>query len=299
MDFLKENLFYVILIAAVIVVSVPSYVLGSRRRETVRQAQSRADRTIEQLTRRANSVRIVPDETIEAAKVYREGVEGEKEKILAVLNRSDRHLDRQFLVDPAQPGALPDAEMYKQAYYAAFAELNSRIEKAGLRTTQESPLGKRDDWGVSRPSEFDIRVTQKKYWILKALVDIMTDPECGVLSVQSIKIDNVPNRPNVHNRPHASDMFWIYPMTLEFTIDFRKLPVFLDRLVNCEDVFFEVPGFMKMTRAFDETKAVYIPQVSLTFYFRAWDYISTKFERDNLAQYKRRGPGQGGGGGRR
>ena len=38
MDFLKNNLFYVILVAAVLVVSIPSFILATRRQEQVTKA---------------------------------------------------------------------------------------------------------------------------------------------------------------------------------------------------------------------------------------------------------------------
>jgi hypothetical protein len=284
MDFLKENLFYVVLAAAVIVVSVPSYIVGAQRRDAVRKAQSDAERKVKGVETKARSVRIVPPETMAAAKAFKEGMEQEKEKLGAILAESDERFDNMFLVSVDKPGAVPDGKTYKAAYYAAFDELNERIVKAGLKTTEDSPLGERDEWSGT-PSEFDIRVTQKRYWILKALVDIVTDPECGIMSVQSIRTDHVPNG-NGDNRPHGSGMFWIYPIQMEFSIDFRKLPVFLDKLVGNEDIFFDVPGFLKLTRSFDESKAVYVPAVSLTFYFRAWDYISTPFEKQNLKKYR-------------
>ncbi len=287
MDFLKDNLFYVILIAAIIVVSIPSYILGSQRRQEIRRAQQEAETQIRHYRTRAAGVERVDDAALEAARQHRQQFEAEKDAIIDLMARSWRHMDYEFLVEPAAPGELPDAERYKEAYYDAYARLNQRMRDAGLVTTRESPLPQMEDWGPRRPSERAIRVTQKKYWILNALVDVFTDREAGVVSVQRVLLDHVPNEPDTYNRPTADGRFWLYPLRIEFIIDFRHFPVFLEKLINREDVFFEPPGHWKMARAFDESQAVYSPQVSVSFDCRVWDYIQTDFEQANLAAHRR------------
>jgi len=285
MDFLKDNLFYVILVAGIIVVSVPSYILGSQRREVVRRAQRQLENKLRMQANRAAQVKIISDEVLAAAREYNEAFKKEKEEIMQALRRSDNHLDRDFLVEPPAPGKVPEGERYKQAYYRAYRQLQRRLKEAGLTAKDGSPLPAMEDWGARRPVEFDIRVTQKKYWILKAIVDILTDPEVGVVSVQKVMLDYVPNARGSFNHPTKNKQFWLYPVRIEMIIDFRDFPVFLEKMINNEEIFFEPPGLWKMTRAFDETKAVYIPQVSVSFDCTVWDYIQTNHEKANLVEY--------------
>lgn len=294
MDFFKDNVFYLILVAAIIVVSVPSYILGSQRRQEIRRVTQQTETKLRRHKVRADSVEIVTDQALEAAREYKKGFEQQKQTIVDLMLRSNRHLDRDFLVAPAEPGGTPDGEKYKQAYYQAYRRLQQRVEQAGLKTTRNSPLPPMDTWPTGRrPGDFDIRVTQKKYWIIKALVDVLTDEDAGVVSVQRVLLDNIPNIAGGFNRPTRDRQFWVYPMRIELNIDFRDFPVFLEKLINNEEILFEPPGLWKMTRAFDESKAVYIPQVTVSFDCNVWDYIETQFERDNLVQYlKKQQPGR-------
>lgn len=284
MDFLKDNLFYVVLAAAVLVVSVPCYLLGAARADEVRRAQNLAGNRIRTLKKRATTLQKVTPEAKDRAKTYREEHEQQKEKVLNQLRNADRHLDYDFLVEPEKPGGTPPPERYKEVYYNAYRQLLKRLE--GLKTTKKQPLPNREDWGSQRPNQFAIRMSQKRYWILKAMVDILTDPECGVRSVQNIALDMDPRDMNGHNRLLGG--YWVYPMRLEFQIDFRTFPVFQEKLINNEDVFFNPPGVWFMNRAFDDTKAVYVPVVSVSFDCDVWDYVSTPFEKDNAQKYGRK-----------
>jgi len=286
MDFFKDNIFYVILVAAVIVVSVPSYILGSQRRQKIRRVTQQTETKLRQHKTRAGLVDIVTAQALEAATEYKKGFVQQKQTIVELIRRSNRHLDEDFLVEPTEPGGTPDGEKYKQAYYKAYRRLQQRIEQAGLKTTQDSPLPPIDTWPTGkRPGDFGIRVTQKKYWIIKALVDVLTDEDAGVVSVQRVLLDNIPNVKGGFNRPTSNRQFWVYPMRIELNIDFRDFPVFLEKLINNEEILFEPPGVWKMTRAFDESKAVYIPQMTVSFDCNVWDYIETEFEKSNLFQY--------------
>lgn len=289
MEFFKDNLFYVILVAAIIVVSVPSYILGSQRRQEIRRVTQQTESKLRQHKVRADSVSIVTDQALEAATAYKKGFAQQKRAIAELMRLSNRHLDRDFLVEPAEPDGTPDGEEYMQAYHKAYDELRQRIERAGLKTTNNSPLPPMDTWPTGkRPNDFAIRVTQKKYWIIKALVDVFTDEDSGVVSVQRVELDNIPNFPGSFNRPTSDKQFWVYPMRIELNIDFRDFPIFLEKLINNEEILFEPPGQWKMTRAFDESKAVYIPLMTVSFDCNAWDYIDTPFEKSNLVEYLRK-----------
>ncbi len=298
MDFLKDNLFYVILVVAVIVVSVPCYIFGSQQRIKVSRAQEAASSRLNTLSRDVAKVRLVSKDVLNLAAEYRKGYEDQKAKVIEQVRKANEHLDYDYLVPSEKRRGVPPPEQYKQAYYDAYTELQQRIERAGLKTTKNSPLPPMDDWGAGLPPAFHIRVTQKKYWILKALTDVLTDPECNVISVQRIILDNVPNQKGVQNGPDGSRMFWRYPFTIDFIIDFRTFPVFLEKLIANEEVLFEAPGFWRIARAFDETKGVYAPHVSVSLYCLAWDFIAADYEKDWLKEFEEQRK-QGGGGGRR
>ncbi|MCD6406051.1 MAG: hypothetical protein J7M19_09510 [Planctomycetes bacterium] len=286
MDFLKDNIFYVLLAVAVLIVSVPSYIVASGRVNKIRVGQKAADLVLTRLEKEVSDIARVSPEVLEKAGEYKKSFEKERAAILQNLADADRHLDGEFLV-PAE-GGIPDGEAYKKAYFTAYGALQKRLVEAGLVGGENSVLPGREKWGSSRPAPYAIRVTQKKYWILKALVDVLTEPECGVKSVQSIKIDLDTRNPKGENRPDGGEKFWIYPMSLDFQIDVRAFPVFLEKMSSYKDVFFYIPGNWEMARAFDETQAVYVPVVAVSLYCEVWDYISTEFERDNLKAYKKR-----------
>jgi hypothetical protein len=94
-------------------------------------------------------------------------------------------------------------------------------------------------------------------------------------------------------------MFWRYPFSIDFIIDFRNFPVFLEKLVSHKEVLFEAPGFWRIARAFDETKGVYAPHVSVSLYCLAWDFISTDYEKVWLKEFDERQKKAPRGGGRR
>jgi len=251
----------------------------------INRAQESASSKLRGLSNKLNSIKLVSREVLDAAAQFKTDYAAQKGKVIELVRKSNEHLDYDFIVDVAKRGQVPPDEPYKQTWYEKYGELQRRIERAGLKSTQNSPLPLMDTW-KGRPREFDIRVTQKKYWIVKALVDVLTDPDCGVVSVQNIVLDNVPLAEGVQNGPDARKMFWRYPFTIDFIIDFRKFPVFLEKLVGNEEILFVAPGFWKIARSFDEDRAVYVPQVSVSLYCQVWDFISAGYEQQWLRQYE-------------
>jgi len=170
--------------------------------------------------------------------------------------------------------------------------------------SRNSALPSKANFKDRTPSGSDIRISQKQYWIVKELVDLFTAPESGVKSVTSVKLDFVPNAPGALNKPDSRNTFWVYPMSLEFQIDFRDFRVFFEKLLDDKSVLF-MPGNYLIERAFDSSKPVYVPFVQVSLYCEVWDYVSTPFEQENLAAYKAKAGGGAGaaaaaaGGGRR
>lgn len=282
MDFLKSNAFYVILAVAVLVVALPSYFLGNQRVQDIRVGQSQAEKSLRGLDRTVDSIKRVSPEAAAAAEEYNAAFAQDRKDVIKVLKERDRYLDYTFLVEPTTPDGVPPGEAYKLAYYAAYDKLKKSLIDSGLSTDEEKPLKARENWKSKTPPAEAIRITQKKYLILKELVDVLTDVECGVMSVQRIALDSVPNGSNAQNRPDSSGMFWTYPMLLDLQIDLSKFPIFLERLVGNERLFFYPRGNMQITRAFDESQPVYVEKVSVSMYVQVWDYISTDFERQQL-----------------
>jgi hypothetical protein len=283
MDILKNNLFYLILVAAVLIVSVPSYILASRRQEHVNKARSDAEALIRGLANSAKRLEPVSEDALELAADYRRGWEEQEAKVFELLQEADAHLDSDFLV-PAAEGKTPDPEQYKAAYNAGYDALSNRLVAARLANPGNSPLPKKANLETRLPTPEDIRISQKQYWIVKEFVDILTDPACQVKSVRNIDIDYVPNQLGMNNKPDPTRTFWVYPALLEFQIDFRTFPVLMQKFLENRNVVF-FPETYEITRSFDDTKPVYTPTVAVQIYCPVWDYISTPFETSQLEAY--------------
>lgn len=297
MDFLKNNLFYVILIAVVLVVSIPSYMLASSRNLEAKQAESQVASRLRSQQGIVRNLKPVSAAALARAEEFQKEWADQIAKVQSVMKRGDSHLDNDFLIRPPEGKPVPLGEEYKAAYNAAYAELNRRLVAAGLAEVSSSPLPKKVQFGGSIPNKY-IRISQKEYWILKEFVDVLVDPDCHITKVSGVGLDARINadgslsRPDNMRNPEQST-FWRYPVKFEIQMDFRYFRVFLDKLINNENITF-VPDGYKITRAFDESEPIFVPLVAVSLYGAVWDYISTDFE---LAMLKEVRPARGGGGG--
>ncbi len=281
MDFLKNNLFYVILVGAVLVISIPSYMLAAQRRGAYEKARSDAVKRVGTLEKSAAKVTVISPLALTEAEQYRKAWEEQRESLHRMLEASDRHMDVDFLIAPPAPGETPDPEQYKIAYKNAYDQLSLQLSKAGLADARTQPLPKAANFENRVPTPAQIRISQKQYWILKELVDLFSDPDSGVKAVTSVTLDYVPNATDALNGPDSTKTFWRFPMRLEFQMDFRYFPVLLEKLLENKNVMLMPDGYF-IERAFDPSKPVYVPLVQVSLYCEAWDYISTEFEKKNL-----------------
>lgn len=289
MDFLKNNLFYVILLAVVLVVCIPSFILASAREKKASEASDSAGKTVRTIETQVNALKPVSAEAIARAKAYQAAWKEEIAKVRGMMAAADKHLDGDFLVEAGANG-LPAAEAYRTAYYQAFDGLTARLAKAGLLEKSAKPIVGRAYLDEGPPTAYQIRVTQKQYWILDEIVSILTSPECTVIRVTDVRLDAMPNeavsrsRPDNAKQPGQSN-FWVYPLKIDFQVDFRTLPVLFSKFVNDEKICFIPDGYV-IVRAFDETQPVYVPVVAVTLYCQVWDYMSTDFEKSLRDAYK-------------
>jgi hypothetical protein len=82
---------------------------------------------------------------------------------------------------------------------------------------------------------------------------------------------------------------------MDLNMDFRTFPILMQKLVENKNITFVPDGF-KVSRAFEDTKPVYVPLVDVTLFCQVWDYISTPFEQENLKKFKaakQAAPGRG------
>jgi hypothetical protein len=105
MDFLKNNLFYVILVAAVLVVSIPSFILASRRQEQVTKALADARSELNKVKASFTRLKPVSDAALKEAEGYRQKWQDQKALILEQVKAANEHLDNDFLGGPVAPGA--------------------------------------------------------------------------------------------------------------------------------------------------------------------------------------------------
>jgi len=288
MDFLKNNLFYVILVAAVLLVSIPSYILASQKQARNRQALTIAQGLVDGMKVSVQGLKVYSDAALAAARSYNEEWLKQKNDVVAIVEKTSKHLNDDFLVQPARPGDIPDAEAYKTAYNAAYDKLIARLK--GMYE-KEQPLPEKAKFGDKRPTPTQIRISQRQYWIVKELVDLFTDPALGVKAVRSVKLDYVPNRKDGTVTPKNDNTFWVYPMELDFQIDFRTFPVFLQKLIDDPNVMFFPDGY-RVARAFDETSPVYVPTVAVVMYCEVWHYISSTsaYDKNELQAYLQKKP---------
>jgi hypothetical protein len=298
MDFLRNNLFYVILLAGVLVISVPSYILASSRQDRYKKALVAAEAAIRSVQADVSRLKGVTDESISEANAYRKQWEDQKDKVFEEVRLASKHLNYDFLVAPAKEGDTPAADAYRAAYNTAYDELIGRLVTLKLTDLKTQVLPAKVTFDEKTlPTPDQIRITQKQYWIVKALVDILADPACGIQGVTDVSLDFVPNSPNGTNGPDSTRTFWLYPVIIEVEMDFRSFPVLLQKLLANEDIIF-YPLDYDLQRSFDDTKPVYTPTVTMTMYGQVYDYISTPWDTANLDKYKgpkgaTKGPGAG------
>ena len=225
--------------------------------------------------------------------------EEQKGKVFEEIKLASKHLNYDFLVAPAKEGDMPAADAYRAAYNTAYDELIDRLVTLKLAEAKVPVLPAKVTFNEKAlPTADQIRITQKQYWIVKALVDILADPACKIQNVTDVKLDFVPNAPNATNGPDGTRTFWLYPVMIEVEMDFRAFPVFLQKLLTNQDIIF-YPLDYDVLRSFDDTKPVYSPTVSVTMYGQVYDYIDTPWDKANLNNFKAaKGAGKAGGAGK-
>ena len=284
MEFLKNNLFYVLLVVGVILISVPSHILGSQRSRRVIKAQSKADQELGKLETTVKKMTLVSEDAIKAAEEYNISFKEKLNVVKQRMKKAGEHLDYDFLIAPKKREGVPDAEDYRTVFTTEYNKLAQRIADADLKKGRENPLPL-SPVDAEIPTAKHIRILQKRYWITKELVDAFVDPECGIKSVGLIEVDNYLNAAAASNSPDGAGRFWRYPINLEFEIDIRRYPIFLHRLLNNENVTFYV-DMVRIDRDFREDRQVYVPTVSVEIYATVRDYISTEFEKEQLKIFK-------------
>lgn len=284
MDILKKNLFYVILIAAVLVISVPSFILASQRQEKIKKAMSDADNKLDGLRKIVKNLKPVNTKALQEADKFSEQWEAQRARAHELLKQANKHMDDDFLVAPDKPNGTPDPAKYRAAYSAGYDALVKSLGR--LMDGKKGKFSTKATF-VMLPTPDQIQISQKQFWILKELAATLADPDCALKDVSNVSLDFVPNVEGVANQPDDSGRFWIYPIRIDFRIDFRAFPLFLQKLVDNQNVMFFVDAFT-ITRSFEESKPVYVPIVAVTLYCQAWDYINVanEFEKNNLNAYK-------------
>ncbi len=127
MEFLKNNLFYVILVAAVLVISIPSYILASAREAKHNAAVAAAQTSLNGIKSMADNLKPVAPEALKKADEYQKAWIDLVKTVEDKMSASDTHMDREFLV-PAADGGLPDPAAYKAAYDKAYDELVAKLQ---------------------------------------------------------------------------------------------------------------------------------------------------------------------------
>jgi hypothetical protein len=275
-----------------ILISVPSFILAAQRQVQIRKAMSDADNRFSGLEKTAKILIPVSGKAIEEAKQFGEAWRARRATVLELLKQANKHMDDDFLVEPDKPNETPDPAKYRAAYSAGYDAL---VKSFGpLMDAKRAKFSTKAAF-VTLPTPDEIQISQKQFWILKELAAILTDPECALKDVSSVSLDFVPNVRDVQNKPDDTGRFWVYPIRIDFRIDFRALPILLQKLANNQNVMFFADAFT-VNRSFEESKPVYAPIVAVTLFCQAWDYINdaNAFEKKNLETYRAKKSPKGG-----
>jgi len=284
MDFLKNNLFYVILVAGILVISVPSFILASQRQESIRKAISDANTVLTGIQMKVKNLKPVTKTALDEAQRFKKEWEAQRTKAHELLRQADRHMDEDFLVPPAKSGLTPDPIEYRNAYNSSYDGMVQALVKANLLNAKKPAFSSKAYFAERLPTPEEIRISQKQYWILKELAAAFASSDSLVKEIDAVMLDINPASSDAANQPDETGRFWVYPIRMDFRIDFRSFPLFLEKLLEGKDVMFFVDSFT-VSRAFDESKPVYAPIVAVTLYCQVWDYISTSFEEKNLKDW--------------
>lgn len=282
MDFIKNNLFYIILVVVVLAISVPSYVLASRQMSMNTAAVAKGTQEWKRVDGQLKGLKNVTDEAMAASEKFKAAAAADLRKCLEDMKVANRHLDEDFLIPTeirGEFGPIPKKELYKPAYNAKYAELGMELVKAGLVASPRNwVLPPRVDFGQAMPDEVDIRASQKQYWMVKEVVSLLADPECGIKSVTKVALDYAPPSKNPDAKNHADETkaFWIYPMNIDVQMDFRYFPVLLEKMVNDKNLMI-YPIAYKVQRTVDETQPVFVPTVAVSLSCEIREYISSPY----------------------
>ena len=288
MDFIKNNLFYVIVAAAVIAIAVPSFLLARAKDGVYKRSLSDANTILGRMESGVTSLENVSENALAEAQAYQQGWKEQLEQARGLMIEKDKHLDEDFLIPVSRPGETPPAEEYKIAYEKAYGDIGERLARTKLTPSSalKDVLPSRANFGEAFPTPDQIRLTQKQYWMVKEIVDVLAKPELSVRNLSKIELSYVPNVTGETNHPDPTGTLWVYPVTLTFEMDFRNFPILLQELINNGNVIFYPTGY-KIARAFDESTPQYVPWVKVVMGVEIWEYISTPFDKANLETFKK------------
>jgi len=184
MNFLKKNPFWLACIIALVVLLVVYAVLVDPKR----RANNRMLDEVVKLhgkIERLNDRKVVPDsEMLDGARLQRQENENELAELAFRFAEMDQELES-FIVDLAPGKKIPDGVEFKAEYVKRTHELKEFLKKKNVKLVEKAfdfP-----SWGTRIPSDEEIKLYQKRFWVQKAVAEIMA--ENNVIELKNMRFE--------------------------------------------------------------------------------------------------------------
>lgn len=293
MELAKKYLFWIVMAAVVVIVVVADVlVVGGMQAGIVRERQ-------ELRTTLDGAEKLHSDPGFIVAKASLEDYTRFKEDMKTkVENNIDFYRTLSFDLYKPLPGTeghigsnkLPSAAAFRTAYPVAMEELRQKLLSAGIQLAEGAWM--LHDSGTTMPRDKDIFLAQVDYWLLRDIIDVLSDRALKVKRLEGVTVDTQlladtgvaeapPEELRIELALRQQTMFFSVPFTIDVNLDFRTVGLFLqalERVKNRRAARVRSFTIRRITGPLEEK--IYSPLVSLRAECEILHYTGTGAEQE-------------------
>lgn len=160
----------------------------------------------------------------------------EIEKCKSFLKGKDDQLEAIFLTENIEKGLteIKDAALWKNEYLRKISTLLTQLNTNNITLSDGAlPFS---EWGLDIPAWDTILPAQKRFWILEALVNIITK-DTGIIKLEKIVFRNTSNSYNIS----LSHLYTAIPITFKAELQANYITVLLYEILK-SDILFVIEG---------------------------------------------------------
>ena len=242
MDIIKENMFFVVMGAVVLVALALFLVVVQGQEAENKRIESDVQGLKSSMERLLRLGEKLPTKVaIPAAEKYRGKHVEQVEVLKTQLSKMQLSTELPGLGTDEGPGA------FKTVYEKKVDELKRQLQEKGIASGPET--WHTWDWGEDVPSQEVQRVlATKEYSLIRELLEIIISPELHVMQLDRIEVNPGETRTGEYsakdaaNRPRRDPYFDVYPFVLELRMPFQRHELLVRELLRSKE---EIPIYIR------------------------------------------------------